>query len=109
MEPGFPDDRGDILNFYSAVCQSQPLLISVLTFRYLFKAQLNLARLDLQENRIERPEFLKRVRNATVLVQEAVRCKSCVRIDRSLQIPLDHLMDEMSTDSEASCDLTFDM
>lgn len=89
IEPGYPDMKGNIINHYST-------------------AELNLARLDLQEQRIARPEFLLRVRKAMVMVQEATRCKSCVRIDRSLQqMSVDLIAEEMSADSsylsDASC------
>ena len=62
-------------------------------------AMLNLARLDLQDRRIERPQFLIRVKEAMTLVQEGIRCKSCVKIARST-MTLEEMVDSMS-DSEA--------
>ena len=64
IDPGFPDWKGNILKHLSAT-------------------ELNLARMDMEENRIPRPEFLLRVRKAMLLVQEGVRCRSTVKIDRS--------------------------
>ena len=64
IDPGFPDWKGNILKHLSAT-------------------ELNLARMDMEENRIPRPEFLLRVRKAMLLVQEGVRCRSTVKIDRT--------------------------
>ena len=64
IDPGFPDWKGNVLKHLSAT-------------------ELNLARMDMEDNKIPRQEFLLRVRKAMLLVQEGVRCKSCVKIDRS--------------------------
>lgn len=57
VDPGYPDWKGDVL-------------------KHLSTANLNLARLDLEEARIQRPEFLARVKEAMLMVKEAVRCQS---------------------------------
>ena len=54
--------------------------------------------------RIPRNEFLLRVKKAMLLVQEGVRCKSCVKIDRTrnntdTMSKFDDLVDEMSDSS----------
>ena len=54
--------------------------------------------------RIPRNEFLLRVKKAMLLVQEGVRCKSCVKINRSRDTDsqsskFDDLVDEMSDSS----------
>ena len=67
-------------------------------------AMLNLARLDLQDRRIERPQFLVRVKEAMTLVQEGIRCKSCVKIARST-MTLEEMVDNMS-DSEAGSNIS---
>ena len=77
---GFADWKGDI-------------------YKHMSTAMLNLARLDLQDRRIERPQFLIRVKEAMTLVQEGIRCKSCVKIARST-MTLEEMVDSMS-DSEA--------
>ena len=93
VDPGYPDWRGDVLRHYST-------------------AELNLAKLDMEEGRMERPAFMLRVRKAMIFVQEGLRCSSCVRIDRSIhtQMSVDHLGEEMSADSsylsDASCSST---
>ena len=69
-------------------------------YKHLSTAMLNLARLDLQENKIERPEFLVRVKEAMRLVQEGFRCKSCVKIARST-MSLEEMVDSLS-ESEMS-------
>ena len=61
----------------------------------LFSALLNLARFDFEEGKIQRPEFLKRVKEAVALVQEGIRCKSCVKVARST-MTMDEMIDSMS-------------
>ena len=61
-------------------------------------ALLNLARFDFEDGKIPRPEFLIKVKEAVGLVQEGIRCKSCVKIARST-MTMDEMIDSMS-DSE---------
>lgn len=68
-------------------------------FKHLSATLLNLARLDLQEGRVQRPEFLLRVKEAMKLVQEGLRCKSTVKIARST-MTMEEMVDSMS-DSES--------
>ena len=81
VDSGYADWKGDI-------------------YKHLSTAMLNLARLDLQENKIERPEFLLRVKEAMRLVQEGIRCKSCVKVARST-MSLEEMVDSLS-ESEMS-------
>ena len=80
IDTGFPDWKGDI-------------------FKHLSTALLNLARIDMESGTIQRPEFLQRVKEAVQMVQEGIRCKSCVKVARST-MHLDEMIDSMS-DSEA--------
>jgi hypothetical protein len=65
IDPGFPEWKGDILKHFST-------------------AELNLARIDLESGRIQRPEFLVRIRKAMSLVQ--VPLDSILSITQVLQI-----------------------
>ncbi len=91
VDGGYPDWKGDIL-------------------KHLSTASLNLARMDLEAGRIERPAFLARVREAMHLVQEGVRCKSCVKVDRSsriaMRMSLDEMVDSMSESESESNSLS---
>lgn len=83
IDKGFPDWKGDLL-------------------KHLSTALLNLARMDLQEGRIQRPQFLNEVKEAMKLVQEGIRCKSCVKMSRST-MTLEEMVDSMSdSDSRKS-------
>ena len=64
--------------------------------KHLSATELNLARMDMEEKRIPRPEFLLRVRKAMLLVQEGVRCRSTVKINRSANGK--DLVEELSED-----------
>jgi hypothetical protein len=88
VDSGYPDWKGDVL-------------------KHMSTALLNLARMDLQDGLIERPEFLTKVREAMQLVREGVRCKSCVKVERSTSrtMTLDEMVDNMS-DSEAGSSLS---
>ena len=76
IDAGFPDWKGDIL-------------------QHLSTAELNLARLDLQAGIIGRPQFLVQVKNAMKMVQEGIRCKSCVKIART-NVSLDDMINSLS-------------
>lgn len=80
IDAGFPDWKGDIL-------------------QHLSTAELNLARLDLQAGIIDRPQFLTQVKNAMKMVQEGIRCKSTVKLNRS-NVSLDQMINSLS-DSES--------
>ena len=82
VDPGYADWKGDI-------------------YKHLSTAMLNLARLDMQENKIERPEFLLRVKEAMRLVQEGFRCKSCVKVARST-MSLEEMVDSLSDSGMSS-------
>ncbi len=69
-----------------------------------FSALLNLARFDFEEGKIQRPEFLKKVKEAVSLVQEGIRCKTCVKVARST-MTMDEMIDSMS-ESECSSKAT---
>lgn len=83
IDQGFADWKGDLL-------------------KHLSTALLNLARMDLQEGLISRPQFLNEVKEAMKLVQEGIRCKSCVKMSRST-MTLEEMVDSMSdSDSRKS-------
>ena len=84
LDPGFPDWKGDILKHFST-------------------AELNMARINLESGAILRPEFLGQVRMAMSLVQEGLKCKSCIKIDRSVgPATLDDMVSELSDSSYMS-------
>lgn len=84
VDPGFPEWKGDVLKHFSS-------------------AELNLARIHLESGRIQRPEFLLQVRKAMSLVQEGLKCKSCVKIDRNASFAsLDEMVSELSDSSYMS-------
>ena len=89
IDPGFPDWKGNILKHLSAT-------------------ELNLARMDMEENRIPRPEFLLRVRKAMLLVQEGVRCRSTVKIDRSASTKMSQVKKVLRIKPFAKLKLSFD-
>lgn len=91
LEPGFPDVRGEILDHMAA-------------------AELNLAKLNLEEGTISRPQFLTRVKTCMIVLQEATRCKSCVRVDRSSQQISQDLdaLEDSSYLSDSSCASLYD-
>ena len=80
IDSGFADWKGDIL-------------------KHLSTSLLNLARISLEKGQISRPEFLAKVKEAMQMVQEGIRCKSCVKIARST-MTLEEMIDSMS-DSES--------
>ena len=82
IDPGFPDWKGNILKHLSAT-------------------ELNLARMDMEESRIPRAEFLLRVRKAMLLVQEGVRCRSTVKINRG---GAKDMVEELSEDQSEMSD-----
>ena len=84
IDPGFPEWKGDILKHFST-------------------AELNLARLNLESGKIQRPEFLVHVRKAMSLVQEGLKCKSCIKIDRTAgPASLEDMVSELSDSSYMS-------
>lgn len=55
------------------------------TLKDLGTCMMNLARHDFEEKRIDRPTFLAQVKQSILKVDEASKCKSCVRVDRKEQ------------------------
>ena len=84
IDPGFPEWKGDVLKHFSS-------------------AELNLARIELESGAIQRPEFLLRVWKAMSYVQEGLKCKSCVKIDRNASFAsLEDMVSELSDSSYMS-------
>lgn len=71
--------------------------------RHLSSADLNIARIRLNNGEISRTDFLSEVRKAMALVQEGLKCKSCVKIDRTKgPVSWDDLVSELSDSSYMS-------
>ena len=55
------------------------------TLKDLSTALMNLARTQFELGEITRPEFLMAVKNSMKMVEEASKCKACVKIERRME------------------------
>jgi len=55
------------------------------TLKDLSTARMNLARTDFEAGLISRPDFLAQVKQSMKLVEEASNCKSCIKVERTLE------------------------
>ena len=56
------------------------------TLKDLSTATMNLARTKFESGEISRPEFLILVKRSMKMVEEASNCKSCIKIERKLEV-----------------------